>query len=184
MQSGRVERLDRCMDFILLFLSVISAVIFQFVTSLPYEEQQEYAMHFYYRFSLRLLFLPWIVLVPSWLIVYLLPDENKRMLWRSFVWSFASIAMALNVIVLLVLSFPPETKGLPIHHIFLVFFVLALAFFLYQKIIRAYVRALRRRTLERFLSKRWISLRTLAFLIPIALWLIIIMTSVIMTSVL
>lgn len=145
----RVERLDRSMDFILVFLSVVSAAIFQYVTALPYDplnESEVVAFGFIMRFSLKLLFLPFLIIIPAWLTVHVTRNENGRMLLRTLVWDLASMTMALNAIALVVFGFPLDMNVLEYPGIiFGVTFVgvaFGLAGLLQLTVFRAYRRAL------------------------------------------
>jgi hypothetical protein len=93
------------MDFVLVFLSIISAALFQYVTALPYDvtdKNQVKTYTFLMHFSLKLLFLPLVVIVTMWLTMHILRNENWKMVLRRMVWDLASMAMALNVVSLFV----------------------------------------------------------------------------------
>ena len=165
----RVERLDRSMDFVLVFLSIVSAAIFQYVTALPYDPSKESDLvlfAFFVRFALKLLFLPILIIIPFWLALHILRNENWRMLIRTFVWYFASSTMALNAVILIVLGFPfkmefPPTLEQPtfVYAIVIVFVPFALAGVLHLTVSRTYTRALmmdaRAPAYDFFFRRRW-----------------------------
>jgi hypothetical protein len=188
----RVERLDRSMDFVLVFLSVISAALFQFVTALPYDPSNslELALFaFYMRFSLKMLFLPIAVIIPPWLALHITRSENWRMLLRAFVWYFASITMALNTTILIVLGFPFKMEyPLVLEHptylyaIIVVAVPFALAFILERTIFRSYTRALmmdaQAPALGFFFRRRWWLATFISDFVGLVLWLLILLVSI------
>jgi hypothetical protein len=179
--SERVERLDRSMDVILVFLSIVSAAIFQYVTALPYDpldEAQVSAFNYIIRFSLKLLFLPFLLIVPTWLMVHVTRNENWRMLLRTIVWDLASMTMALNSIALVVFSFPPKTNVLKypgiIYGVVIVGVAFGLAGLLQVTFFRAYRRALmmdaRSPTHDFFFETRWEYADRFTPIIVLLLW--------------
>ena len=105
--SKQVEKLDRSMDFVLVFLTVVSAAIFQFATSTPYDvtNQTQVATHaFLLRFSFKSLFLPFLFIIPMWLTVHIVERENRRMLLRLMVWLLSVENMALDGMILIMLG--------------------------------------------------------------------------------
>ena len=147
--SERVERLDRSMDIILVFLSIVSAALFQYVAALPYDplnESEVAVFSFLIHFSLKLLVLPFLFIIPVWLAVHITRNENWRMLLRIFVWDFASMTMALNAMLLIVFSFPFEMDPLKYPDIVVGVIIVGVAFglagLLQLTVFRAYRRAL------------------------------------------
>ena len=186
--SERVERLDRSMDFVLVFLSILSAALFQFVTALPYDSNspsQVVTFVFFTRFSLKLLFLPFLFIIPMWLAVHVTQNENWRMLLRMMVWDLASMTMALNAVALVVfgLSFNWEPLKYPgiLFAVTIVGVAFSLALLLDLTVIKAYKRALmmdsRQPAYNFFFRKRWLHARPFAPLVVFLLWTAILLAS-------
>jgi len=187
--NERIERLDRSMDFVLVLLSIISAALFQFVTALPYDSSKETEVAtfiFFMRFSLKLLFLPFLPLILMWLAMHVMRNENWRMLLRSMVWDFATTAMALNVIVLIMLGFNLKMEPLKYPDIitatFIVGSVFGLFFIFDVIVVKAYEGAMMMEpnvpAHEFFFEKRWKYYRRLANLILSLLWYVIFLLSI------
>lgn len=188
----RVERLDRSIDFVLVFLSIISAAIFQYVTALPYDPSNKLDLAlfiFFMRFSLKLLFLPILVIIPPWLALHIARSENRRMLLRTFVWYFSSVTMALNTVILIVLGFPfkmefPLTLEYPvfIYAIIIVAVPFALALVLELTVFRSYTRALmmdaQALAHDFFFRRRWRIAVFVSDFIGLLLWLLILWASI------
>jgi hypothetical protein len=164
--SERVERLDRSMDLVLVFLSILSAALFQFVTAIPYDpanSSQVTIFSFFMRFSLKLLFLPFLLVIPLWLVTHITQNENWRMLLRIIVWDLSSMAMALNAVALVVfgISFNWQPLNYPyiLFSVTLVGVAFGLAALLHMTVIKAYIRALimdpRAPANDFFFRKRW-----------------------------
>lgn len=164
--SERVERLDRSMDIVLVFLTVLSAAIFQFVTALPYDpnSQPEVTLFaFFMRFSLKLMFYPFLAILPLWLAMHIIENENWRMLFRTFVWSIASLNMALDSVAIVVFGFsftlePLKYPGSILASIIIVI-AFGLALWLDLAVMSAYRRAFaidpRQPAHDFFAERRW-----------------------------
>lgn len=177
----RVERLDRSMDLVLVFLSIISAALFQYVTALPYDQSNEsqvatfvFGMHF----SLKLLFFPFLLIIPMWLILHLIDNENWRMFLRVFVWDLSSMTMALNAVVLIVFGLPFRSESLKYPDVVFATSLVAVAFglaaILHMAVIRAYQRSLMMEpsapAYNWFFKKRWSYAKVSAPLVVFILW--------------
>lgn len=178
--SERVERLDRSMDFVLVFLSILSAALFQFVTAIPYDpaiSSQVTIFSFFMRFSLKLLFLPFLFIIPLWLVTHITENENWRMLLRIIVWDLSSMTMALNAVVLVVfgISFNWQPLNYPyiLFSITLVGVAFGLAALLHETVVKAYIRALmmdpRAPANDFFFQKRW---RYASSFVPLVVFLV------------
>jgi hypothetical protein len=179
--SERIERLDRSMDFVLVFLSILSAALFQFVTALPYDPSipsQVATFGFFMRFSLKLLFLPFVFIIPMWLAVHITQNENWRMLLRIMVWDLATTTMALNAIVLVVFGLSFNWEPLKYPGIFFAVTILGVAFglagLLDLTVIRAYLSALmmdpRQPAYSFFFRRRWQYARLFTPLVVFLIW--------------
>jgi hypothetical protein len=177
------------MDIVLVFLTVLSAAIFQFVTALPYDpnsQSQLTLFAFFMRFSLKLLFLPFLVIIPMWLAMHIMQNENWRMFLRIMVWDLASLSMALNAVGIFVLglSFNLEASKYPgiIFAIIIVGVAFGLAFWLDVAVTRAYGRALmmdpRQPAYNFFFRERWRYARSFEPLLAYVLWSAIIFAAV------
>lgn len=184
-----VERLDRSLDIVVVFLSIISAAIFQYVTALPYDPMDEPKLElfmYFTRFSLKLLFLPFLFILPTWLMTHILRNENWRMLLRTFVWSFTSVTMAINTIIIVVLGFPLEVNVLEYPGIItgaiLVGIPFVLVFLLQKSVFKAYKRALMddpsSPARDFFFESRWKNSALLVLLTSSLLWLAILLASI------
>jgi len=186
--SERIERLDRSMDFVLVFLSILSAALFQFVTALPYDPtilSQVATFGFFMRFSLKLLFLPFLFIIPMWLVTHVTQNENWRMLLRVMVWDLATMTMALNAIALVVFGFSFNWEPLKYPGILFAATIVGVAFglaaLLDLTVIRAYVSALmmdpRQPAYNFFFRRRWHHARLFTPLVVFLLWTVILLAS-------
>jgi len=186
--SERVERLDRSMDLVLVFLSILSAALFQFITALPYDpsiQSQVAAFSFFMRFSLKLLFLPFLFIIPMWLVTHITQNENWRMLLRIMVWDLASTAMALNTVALVVFGLSFNWEPLKYPGIIFAFVLVAVAFglasVLYLTVFKAYERALlmdpRAPAYNFLFQKRWQYAKKISLFCVFLLWYAILLVS-------
>ena len=182
--NERVERLDRSMDFIIVFLSIMPAVIFQYVSSLPYPESEPAIFEFFMKFSMRLLFLPILLIIPAWLALNVMRNEDVRIVLRIFTWTLASATMALNTIILIVLSFPSQFRlEHPINRLYAaitVIVIYCLGIILQVTVLRSYHRAALGSTTVRafFLRKRYQIASGLSYGVPYIVLLLIIWSSI------
>jgi hypothetical protein len=120
------------------------------------------------RFSLKLLFLPFLFIIPMWLAVHIAQNENWRMLLRIMVWDLATMTMALNAVALVVfgLSFNWEPLKYPgiLFAVTIVGVAFGLAALLDSTVIKAYMRALivdpRQPAYNFFFRRRWLHARS------------------------
>ena len=177
----RVERLDRSMDLVLVFLSIISAALFQYVTALPYDPSNESQMAtfvFFMHFSLKLFFLPFIPIILMWLILHLVDNENLRMFLRVFVWDLSSMTVALYIVAFTVFSLPFRFDPLKypdiVYSTIFVAVLFGFAAILHMTVIRTYERSLMMEpsapAYNWFFVKRWLYAKVSAPLVVFILW--------------
>lgn len=189
--SERIERLDRSMDFVLVFLSILSAALFQFATALPYDPtvpSQVATFGFFMRFSLKLLFIPFLFIIPMWLVTHITQNENLRMLLRVMVWDLATLTMALNAIALVVFGSSFNWEPLKYPGILFASTIVGVAFGLAAvldfTVIRAYVRAVMmdpgQPAYNFFFRRRWHYAKLLTPIIGFLIWTAILFASLLL----
>ena len=86
----RVEKLDRVFDLVILLASIISAILFQFVSSIPYPEDQVAVYERILRFSFRLFLIPIVLTVVMWIPAQLVRRQTPNiLLLKTCAWGYS-----------------------------------------------------------------------------------------------
>jgi hypothetical protein len=185
--NERMEKLDRSMDFVLLFITVLSSALFQFISGQFYDisNKTQVSLHEYFmRFSLKLFFLPLLLIIPLWLVIHILRNDGRRMILRAFVWSFTTMVMALDAIALVVFVIPLDSQYL-VNPLIIILTTVFVVFFLAEFFLIYMFREFRRALLTdlnvsiHFFQKRWEYAAVMALLTSSMLFFIILLVSIV-----
>lgn len=102
----RIERLDRVFDLILLLISIISAALLQFISSVPYSEEQVAGFERLLMISLRMFVIPVILTIILWIPTQLAKRQTPRvLLLKMCAWTYLLSMLGVFLFWVLTLGF-------------------------------------------------------------------------------
>lgn len=88
--SKRIEKLDRVFDLMILLASIISATLFQFVSSIPYSQDEVAMYEHVLKLSFRLFLIPVVLTITMWISAQLARRQTPRiLLLKTCAWTYS-----------------------------------------------------------------------------------------------